>query len=662
MLYGIHPEENILRENRGRHMGVRSAKDIIREARLKAGLTQEQASEGICTVQMLSKIETGRVEPGAGVFVALMERIGEREIQFFPGFMDREEYEFSHNLKFIWVYLGSWQLDAAYEALEKLADNHWLGEPLYCQEWLLLNCRLQFCSCGGLHQKNYNLLLHALHMTRPEVDLDSLRSLLLTRNEMHILIALAQEAVYLGRLKEALGIAGQVYDLLKAGSLSAREKECLQAEEAIVYAKCLIASGDYAAALGAAEPARHKMAVCAETAQLLELTFLAGLCCWKTGDREKAHSHIKAAFYTAQALECGYAVPWVTYLQAETDYPLTENMRGLLGTALAKYPELEWTVLEEKLKRLNENVAFKKEKWKVSLSIGDLIRELRQEQELSQQVLCKGLCSKSKLSKIENGTQEPEIMLAKALLRRLGVSDQLFIFYASAKKARFFELHDKVMNGNKMPAETVEGWLDEMAGLIEESDNQLYRQEYLQDKAMRIEDPKETIAMLLEALHITLPDFDIHRICEYRLSRCELAILNDIALTYRRTEESHLCTVYYSQIQAYARAVNLDILMKTDTIAFSNYGYIRTLYLKKLYREALAMAKDVDVFIMKCQISAYSSYLFFYSQVLAECGSFEEARIQALMACGLQDILEYPTNAIALTNAFLQDFLMKLED
>lgn len=629
-------------------------KEAIRAARLKAGLTQEQASEGICSLQMLSRIETGRTEVSYGTFVALMERIGEKEICFFPAFVDREEYEFYRNMKYIWLCLDSWQLDAAYEGLKKLAGNRWLEEPLYCQEWMLLYSRLQFCSCSYSHQLNYDRLMQALHLTRPGAELEKIQSFLLTRNEIHILTALAQEAVYLEKLEVALLLHEQISRHLADSSLPIREKERLQAEDAIVYTKYLIALKEDAEALKTAEAARHKMAGCEEAAQLLELTFLTGLCCLKAGDRETADFHIKAAFYTAWALGSSYAIPWISYLEAETDYPLTERMRSLQGMPLKEYSITE-------VHHVADQVRQKERKKEFSFSIGDLIRERRQEQAISQQMLCRGLCSKSKLSKIENGTQEPEIMLARTLLQRLGVSDGLFKFYGSSRNAKFFELEYKVLHANIESEEMKENWLNEMAGLIGEKENHLYRQKYLLTKIKNFDQAEETIAMLLEALHITLPDFDIHKICDYRLSWCELSILNNIALAYRRTEETYLCTVYYSQIQAYARAMDLDFLMRINILPFTKYGYVRTLYLKELYQEALSVADDVDILIMKSQIGAYSNYLFFYSQVLAECGRFEEAKAKALMACGLQNILEYPINADVLQQAFLQDFSMNLE-
>ena len=51
--------------------------DVVREARIRHGMTQEDLADGICAVSTVSKIENGRHNPQKRVFAALMERMGE---------------------------------------------------------------------------------------------------------------------------------------------------------------------------------------------------------------------------------------------------------------------------------------------------------------------------------------------------------------------------------------------------------------------------------------------------------------------------------------------------------------------------------------------------------------------------------------------------------
>ena len=70
-------------------MPVHNANLLIKEARIKAELTQEQLSEGICTPQALSRIETGTANVSHVTFQALMKRAG---VQYgrFPVFSSRD--------------------------------------------------------------------------------------------------------------------------------------------------------------------------------------------------------------------------------------------------------------------------------------------------------------------------------------------------------------------------------------------------------------------------------------------------------------------------------------------------------------------------------------------------------------------------------------------
>ena len=66
-------------------MSVRSAGKTIREARIKAGLSQEKLSDGICSLQSLSRIENESAGVSPSTFQALMARAG-APCEVFPVF------------------------------------------------------------------------------------------------------------------------------------------------------------------------------------------------------------------------------------------------------------------------------------------------------------------------------------------------------------------------------------------------------------------------------------------------------------------------------------------------------------------------------------------------------------------------------------------------
>ena len=58
--------------------------------------------------------------------------------------------------------------------------------------------------------------------------------------------------------------------------------------------------------------------------------------------------------------------------------------------------------------------------------IGEYIRTQREAKEINQDDLCRGICNRSTLSRIERGRQEPSYYTLKVLLQRLGIPEERF--------------------------------------------------------------------------------------------------------------------------------------------------------------------------------------------------------------------------------------------
>lgn len=633
-------------------MGVRSTKDIIREARRKAGLTQEQLADGICSLQALSRIETGVSGVSPATFQALMERAG-APCHRFPVFAGRDDFDCYYRLKRAGFYLDAWQLPRAWDELRGIEEMGWADNRLYCQEWLLLQCRLQFRSYCGSHQSIYDALLDALHITRPDICLSDFRHLMLSQIEIRLLTALAQEELYLGRPDGCLAIHGQIAEYLANSKFTYLEKERMQAEDAVVYAKYLIAMGEYAAGLETADFHRHRMAGNVECAPLFELCFLTGLCHHHLGNPDRADVFLKAVFYSAQAVDSCYAAVCREYLCQRTDFLVTEYMRSLEAAPLKAYPfhGMDGAGLADGVYDTDSPDIY---------TFGDLIRELRTEQKISQQTLCRGLCSASKLSKIEAGDLQPDIALAEALLQRLGISERAFTFWGSEKDARFYDLKFKLIHDQLLPKETRREYQAEMERLVD-GESALYRQEYLVDIAYEPEDPRERILRLSEALGLTLPDFDIYNLSGCRLTWQELSILNLMARSYQAAGEQGTATLYYSHILHYVEKNRLDVLFLNTFLMNVYLRYCQTLYRQNRHAELIALYERIDIAMLKCNINHLGGYLFYYSQVLAEASRTEEAVLAAVQSCALNDSVGLFRNAPALRRAFLEEFSVELK-
>lgn len=616
-------------------MGIRSAKEAIKEARIKAGLTQEEMAEGICSFQALSRIETGVSGVSPGTFQTLMEHAG-APCERYPVFSGRNDFDCFYVLRHAHFYLDTCQTDLAWQELKKTEEKKWANNRLYYQEWLFLHGRLQYYTYRYNHKQNLSTLLNALHVTRPEIDLFDFHSLLLSRNEIQILTAIAQEFLYLKQIHTCHEILIQVEAYLENCEFTCLEKERMRAGSAIVRAKYLIASKEYSEALKTADIHRHQMVINIDTAFLFELTFLTGLCLYYTGAVEQATAYINAAFYSAHAVESSYATVCREYL-CKTNIPVSAYMQNFPTIPFISYPVpvmIDTAFLSGEFLNADASGAY---------TLGDLIRDIRMEQHLSQKVLCQGLCSISKLSKIEKRTLQPDIALTEALLQRLGISERIFTFWGSEKEAAFYDLKIKTLQHPAAQNKTINSYIEKMEIMIDEKDS-LLRQECLVGRALRLKTSKEKIAGLKEALCLTLPNFDIHQILRYRLSWQELCILNNIGHEYRLTDESCLSTLYFLQVLEYVKVTKPDILFLKTFLSITYHMHCRNLYHQKLYREILHVSKTININIMKSNMGDYGGYLFLYSQALRECGHYEDAKLAATLSCNLKYLMELYKN------------------
>lgn len=306
-------------------MSVRNAGKTIREARIKAGLTQEQLSEGVCSVLSLSRIENGSAGVSPVTFQALMAHAG-APCEVYPIFASRTDFDCFYTLNRARFYLGSWQLSQAYDELNKLEEWHYADNKLYYQEYLYLNGWLQVRSGYADHHAIYDLFSSALHITRPEIDYSDFHHLLLSIVEIELLIGVAQELLYLGKSDLCYSICSQIASYLANAEIDYLKKDYLYAEYAIVYTKYLLEIKDYKKALAIADHHRHKMVQNSEDSPLLELTFLTSLGYYHTGEVETAYTYFKNAFYAAHSIESCYASICRNYVSNEHIFALDDYL------------------------------------------------------------------------------------------------------------------------------------------------------------------------------------------------------------------------------------------------------------------------------------------------------------------------------------------------
>lgn len=451
-------------------MSIRNAGAAIREAREKAGFSREKLSDGICSVQSLYRIETGAAGVSPSTFHALMEHAGVF-CEVLPVFANRKDFDCFLALRHVRLQLDAWQTDKAYARLSDVEQMHWANNKFHCQEWLLHHCRLQFRSGKTDHPTVRNLLLEALHITLPNLDVSDFADTLLTVNEIELLILFAQESLYLNDCPVCRGVCRQLSSYIGQSKLSEPEKNLLTGALSVVEVKYLLAVADYAGALEHACNARRQITYYQVDRALLEITFLTGLCYYYNHDMDTASELFLTTLFSADALKSNYAAICSEYLKNNTTFFVSTGIAALESAASASFPVpdcIDPHTLSDGTFDIYSADA---------LPFGSLIHMLRTEQKIPQSTLCKGLCSKSKLSKIENGILQPDLLLAEALLQRLGISERIFSFWGSAKTEQIQNLKFELIFDYNQPLSTQRSLLNQLKNFTDSNDalaKQLY--------------------------------------------------------------------------------------------------------------------------------------------------------------------------------------------
>ena len=147
--------------------------------------------------------------------------------------------------------------------------------------------------------------------------------------------------------------------------------------------------------------------------------------------------------------------------------------------------------------------------------IGEYIKRKREEQKIKQDELCYGICDRSTLSRIERGKQEPSYYILKALLQRLGISEDRCQILMGAQEFEIAELQKEIVADNvRHDFSSALKKICRLEELYQSAENPLLRQFILRVRALagyekngeRLDyDNPTQRKMLIHALELTCP-------------------------------------------------------------------------------------------------------------------------------------------------------------
>lgn len=269
-------------------------------------------------------------------------------------------------------------------------------------------------------------------------------------------------------------------------------------------------------------------------------------------------------------------------------------------------------------------------------NIGYYIRRIRKERGICQEVLYEGLCSRSTLHRIESGEQQPGLFVASQLLQRLGLDESSFLLPLGPQDFEISNLQKEIisLNAQSRFAEALEK-IARLETLVVPQDK-LAQQFILRAKALAgyecdgkrcpYDYPTQR-QMLMQALDMTHPNFDLEKIERCLLSIEDMKSLNQIAITYSEEGKRRQAIEIYRQLIRYVESHFPDCEVRQVMLPLTAYNYSRLLGLERRYEEAIEVAelgRQCCVKYNKCRM--LGGLLLNIACCLHELGKDEESR------------------------------------
>lgn len=190
--------------------------------------------------------------------------------------------------------------------------------------------------------------------------------------------------------------------------------------------------------------------------------------------------------------------------------------------------------------------------------LGEYIKQRRLDLGLTQEQLCDGICEPVTLSRLENGKQTPSRNRINALLQRLGLPDDRYFALLSKNELEMEALQKEIVACNA--TEKVPEGFEKLAQFekLADPDDQIAQQFALRSRVLlgRLDGrytPLEQIDLLMQAIQLTVPRFDLESIESFLYTRDEITIINQIGLAYSDAGQNKKAAEIYYQLLKYVR-------------------------------------------------------------------------------------------------------------
>ena len=286
--------------------------EYIKQRRLELGLTQEQLCEGICEPITISRMENGKQTPSYNRICAFLQRLGLPDDRY-VALLSKNELEIKALQDEIRADLVRFERATPenrniirtaglqkLEQLEKLAES----DDRIIRQYILSN-KVNFGKPEGSYspEERLELLLEALRITVPNIDLEEINLGLYSMDETTLLNMIAHAYADLGELKKAIDIYRQLLKYVQKhycdGISRYAGKLTLIAHN---YSFLLLEAGHYDDSIEIAELGWNACVEYAHYQFLPGFQHNLGVCYFHKGNLKKCEEYYQCAYYLYKAV------------------------------------------------------------------------------------------------------------------------------------------------------------------------------------------------------------------------------------------------------------------------------------------------------------------------------------------------------------------------
>lgn len=229
--------------------------------------------------------------------------------------------------------------------------------------------------------------------------------------------------------------------------------------------------------------------------------------------------------------------------------------------------------------------------------LGECIKKQREKLGLTQEQVCDGICEQVTLSRLENGRQTPSRTRVNAILQRLGLPEDRYYMLLTKNELEIEALKKEIIACNALDrAEEGLAKVEQLEKLVD-AEEPLEKQFILRSKALLGQlagrcTKEEKLDLLLQAIGLTIPDFDLEKIGTHLYTVDEMKIINQIAGVYADVGQIKMAADLYARLLRYVQKHQQEAVISSGMLPMVLGNYARVLDLNGQYQEAVDYAQQ----------------------------------------------------------------------